>query len=149
MENVITSKQNRKGTIRARDIIYSVLVIGIISLGLFNFVGGLRESYDITSNETFDEDMLQASDDVTDSVDSLMEELRSSDNIFSQVFIVLFKGFKTAILVLTSVFNSIYFLILALFEYLGIAEYVIYIGMMVSVAIIFTVWRALQGREGV
>ena len=148
MENVLNIP-NRRGTIRARDLIYAVLVIGIISTGIFSFVGGLRTSYSVSSNETFDESMLDTNSDVTDSIDNLMADLRNSDNIFSQVFIVLFKGFKTAILVLVSVFNSIYAMVMSLFIYLGIAEYIVYIGLMVSVAIIFTVWRALQGREGV
>jgi len=134
---------------RARDIVLAVLIVGIISLGLFNMVGGFREAYNVTDDETFDEDTLQANDDVIDTVNNLREELSDADNILSAAYVLIFTGFKTVILALIAIFASIQTLIGGLMTYLGLAEYIAYIILIVLVVVIFTIWRALQGREGV
>jgi hypothetical protein len=140
---------DNKGSVRARDLIIVVLVVGLVSLGVFNIVGGWREVYNVTSNETFDEDSLQANEDVTDTIDGLKDELENADNVVSQTFILLFGGFKVAVLSLISVFQSIQAFVGGLLTYLGLGEYISYIILIILVTVIFTVWRALQGRDQV
>ena len=140
---------NRKGSIKIRDTLIAVVVVGLISFALFSYIGGVRNAYVPDSNETFDEDALQDVGEINESVTALHEQLENADNIFSRTFVLIFNGFKIAVLAALSVITSVWIIVPAIFTYLGLQDYIAYILLLIAITIIFTIWGALQGRSNV
>lgn len=136
-------------SIRARDVIIGFLVCGLISLGMFQLISGMTSEYTVAATDPTIENALQDNQDVIDTVDSLTEDLEESDTVLESIYIVVFKGFKTVVLAIWSVGTSIFALLYTVGDYFGVGQYVAYISVLIAVTIIFTIWRALQGREGV